>query len=105
MTMVLLLQLSLAAAAGLCAHETAALTHRGHHPAPYSVSQADDSRAQAADLDRNCAQCHAGCALAMTPAVSLDYSLSPSGIELPASPKLKSLSPPVPDKPKWPIGS
>lgn len=98
-------QLSWAAAAGYCQHESGATAqHLGHHEhdhAASNTSATDDTTKPSGVIDADCAVCHAGCCSVLQQGVSLfahgSAFLTYSTLALPLP------SPPIalPERPNW----
>ena len=101
LALTMLLQLSLATAAGVCM--TGKSDTLGHvpHACISQGSSSDGTSAQAAQLDSDCVQCHAACSWVPSAPSSLDYSRPAAAITLSAAPKPGLLLIALPEKPQW----
>lgn len=110
MLVVIPLQLSWAAAAVYCEHETNPTTvHFGHHEHKH-IASADEVKADAsksaAAVDGDCTSCHLGgiAILSMlVPAIALDLVSAPSIIA--GNSLLASSRPSRPERPKWAVAA
>lgn len=105
MFLIVPLQLSWAAAAAYCEHETNPSTvHFGHHEHKHiaSADEKADTSKSAAAVDGDCTTCHLGgiAILSMpVPMMALDLISAPSIIG--GNPLLASSRPSRPERPKW----
>lgn len=96
------LQLSWAAAAPYCQHETgAAVQHFGHHEHKHHQGSADTTDVPSFAADSDCAACNAGCAAATVTVPSLALDAAPPALA-PWYPHVPT-SPPAtqPERPNW----
>ncbi|CAL61757.1 conserved hypothetical protein; putative periplasmic cation efflux system protein czcI [Herminiimonas arsenicoxydans] len=104
------LQLSWAAAAVYCEHETNPKSvHFGHHEHKHIASAAEgktDVSKSAAAVDGDCTSCHLGGIAILTipvPAMALDLVSAPSITA--GNPLLASSRPSRPERPKWAVAA
>lgn len=110
MFLIVPLQLSWAAAAAYCEHETNPSTvHFGHHEHKHIASTDEakiDGSKSAAAADSDCTSCHLGGIAILTmpaPSMALDLVSAPSITA--GNPLLASSRPSRPERPKWVVAA
>lgn len=102
------MQLSWAAVASYCQHESGNATtqqHVGHHEHQHTADHADTSKSShpsaTGAVDVDCGTCHAGCCSAMVPSLSLLAVQLPTTIHSAPALRLSSHPASLPERPNW----
>ena len=96
------LQLSWAAGAVYCQHETASTaSHFGHHVHQHKAGADSSNPSANGAIDTDCGTCHAGCASAIFEPVSLPTVTMSSDMHSGYPFRFSSHPPSLPERPNW----